>query len=52
MSKKVPFQTTLNKQLLDQLKIQAIKENCNVNDILEKLIKEYLKLKHVLEFEL
>ena len=47
MDKKVPFQTTLNKQLLDQIKIQAIKENCNVNDILEKLIKEYLNSKQV-----
>jgi hypothetical protein len=36
------FSTTLEKELIDQLKIEAIKEGKNVNDILEILIKKYL----------
>ena len=39
------FSTTLEKELIDKLKIQAIKESRNVNDILEELIREYLKEK-------
>lgn len=36
------FKTTLDEDLLSQLKIKAIQENVNVNDILELLIAKYL----------
>ena len=39
------FTTTVNKKLLKRIKMRAIKEGRNVNDILEELIKEYLKPK-------
>lgn len=39
---KVKFTTTINEALLKQIKIVAIKENCSVAAILEKLIKQYL----------
>lgn len=39
------FTTTLNSELLEKLRIQAIKEKRNINDILEQLIKEYLQEK-------
>ena len=41
--KKVKFSTTLNKNLIKDLKIKAIEENKNVNEILEELIKDYLE---------
>jgi len=37
------FTTTLDEQLIQQLKIQAVKEGTDVSKILEKLIIEYLK---------
>ena len=37
-----PFQTTIEKELIDKLKFEAIKQGINVNDILEKLIEMYL----------
>ena len=37
------FRTTLDKNLLSQVKIKAIQEKCNVNDIIEKLLEKYLK---------
>lgn len=37
------FTTTLNEQLLEALKIQAVKEKTSVNKILERLIEQYLK---------
>ena len=40
--KKVKFSTTLNENLIKDLKIKAIEENKNVNEILEELIKDYL----------
>ena len=40
--KKVKFNTTLNENLIKDLKIKAIEENKNVNEILEELIKDYL----------
>ena len=40
--KKVKFSTTLNENLIKELKIKAIQENKNVNEILEELIKNYL----------
>ena len=41
--KKVKFSTTLNENLIKDLKIKAIEENQNVNEILEELIKDYLE---------
>jgi len=40
---KVKFTTTVDVDLLEQIKIIAIKEKCSVSDILEKLIIEYLE---------
>ena len=40
--KKVKFNTTLTENLIKDLKIKAIEENKNVNEILEKLIQNYL----------
>lgn len=37
------FRTTLDEDLISQLKIEAIKLHVDVNDILEKLIALYLK---------
>ena len=39
---KVKFTTTIDSSLLEQIKIQAIKEHRSVAEILEELIKEYL----------
>lgn len=39
---KVKFTTTIDSILLQEIKIQAIKENKSVSDILEELIKDYL----------
>lgn len=36
------FKTTLDEDLISQLKIKAIQEKVDVNDILEKLIVKYL----------
>lgn len=40
---KVKFTTTVDKKLLEEIKIQAIKEGRSVSDILNKLIKDYLE---------
>lgn len=40
--KKVKFTTTLNEELLTELKIQSIREKTSVSNILEMLIEEYL----------
>ena len=37
------FTTTLDETIIQQLKIQAVKEGTDASKILEKLIKEYLK---------
>lgn len=42
MEKKIQFTTTFKKELLEGLKIEAVKKGCNVNEILEDLIKNYL----------
>lgn len=42
---KVKFTTTVDSELLDEIKIQAIREKRSVSDILNELIKEYLKQK-------
>lgn len=40
---KYKFTTTLDKDLVDQLKIQAIKENRSVANIIEELVRNYLQ---------
>lgn len=39
---KQKFTTTIDSELLEKVKIQAIKEKRSVSDILEELIKKYL----------
>lgn len=36
------FRTTIEEDLISKLKIRAIQEKVDVNDILEELIKKYL----------
>lgn len=36
------FTTSLDEQIIQKLKIQAVKESTNVSKILEKLIRNYL----------
>ncbi|MCB2300428.1 hypothetical protein [Clostridium tagluense] len=43
MADRVQFTTNLDKDLLQQIKIKALVETRNVNEILEQLIKEYLE---------
>ena len=43
MMDKIKFTTTFEKELLKELKIQAIKENRSVSDLLEQLTKNYLE---------
>ena len=40
---KTKFTTTVDSELLEKIKIQAIKEKVSVSNILEKLISEYLE---------
>lgn len=42
---RIKFTTTIDSELLEKIKIQAIKEKTDVSKILEILIKEYLKTK-------
>ena len=39
---KQKFTTTIDSDLLEKIKIQAIKEKRSVSDLLEELIKKYL----------
>jgi hypothetical protein len=39
---KIKFTTTIESELLEKIKIQAIKEHLSVSAILERLIIEYL----------
>lgn len=41
---KVKFTTTLEEQIIEKIKIQAIKEKRSVSDILEQLISDYLDI--------
>ena len=41
--KKVRFTTTINEELLKKIKVRAIEEGKNVNEIIEELLQEYLK---------
>lgn len=45
--KKVKFTTTIEQELLEKIKIQAIKEHCSVSEILERLISQYLSTNDV-----
>lgn len=40
---RVGFTTTLEESLIAEIKIEAIRQGKNVNDILEELIEKYLK---------
>lgn len=40
---KQKFTTTIDTELLEKIKIQAIKEKRSVSDLLEELIKKYLE---------
>ncbi len=42
-NKKVKFTTTIDEELLKKIKVRAIEEGKNVNEIIEKLFQEYLK---------
>lgn len=48
---RVKFTTSIESELITAIKIQAIKENTDVNRILEKLISQYLGMKSVEELE-
>lgn len=43
--KKVKFTTTVDAKLLEEIKIQAVKEKRSVSDILNEMIKKYLEEK-------
>lgn len=40
---KIKFTTNIDKELLQEIKIRALKENKNVNEIIEILFKDYLE---------
>ena len=42
-NKKVRFTTTVDGELLKKIKVRAIEEGKNVNEIIEELLQEYLK---------
>ena len=42
-NKKVRFTTTIDEGLLKKIKVRAIEEGQNVNEIIEKLLREYLR---------
>lgn len=39
------FTTTLDEKLLQELKLQAVKEGTDVSKLIEKMAMEYLKMK-------
>lgn len=50
MNERKKFTTTLNAQIIEDIKIQAIKESTDVSKLLEKLIIQYLKEVDIIEF--
>lgn len=40
---KITFTTKMDSELIEQMKKIAMKEKCSVSDILEKLMKSYIK---------
>ena len=48
---KVKFTTNINKSLLEEIKIKAIKEGKNVNRIIEEQLKKYLEEKDMTRAE-
>ena len=42
-NKKVKFTTNLDEGLLKKIKVRAIEEGKNVNEIIEELLEEYLE---------
>jgi len=43
MGKKVKFTTTLDNDLIFQIKVKALSKGKDVNEVLEELLKEWLK---------
>ncbi|WP_373000733.1 hypothetical protein [Lutispora sp.] len=43
MGERIPFRTTVDADLLRKLKVKALENNVDVNDILEELAKLYLE---------
>jgi len=41
--KKVKFTTNIDEELLKEIKVRAIEEGRNVNEIIEELLRKYLK---------
>jgi len=41
--KKVKFTTNIDEELLKKIKVLAIEEGRNVNEIIEELLRKYLK---------
>ena len=37
------FTTTIDEEILKQIKIQAIKEGLNVSELIEKMFQQYIK---------
>lgn len=42
ISLKKKYTTNIDEELLKEAKIKAIQENINLNDLLERLLREYL----------
>ena len=40
---KKKYTTTIDEELLKKAKIKAIEENVNLNDLIERLLREYLR---------